>query len=52
MKFWLENLMGIYHLRDLDVDGRITLKWILNKYGVRMWNGFIRFRRETSEGIL
>jgi len=25
----LENLEGGYHLKDLDVDGRIILDWIL-----------------------
>jgi hypothetical protein len=24
-KFWLENLKGIYHLRNVGVDGRIIL---------------------------
>jgi hypothetical protein len=27
-------------LRDLDVDGRIILKWILKKWSVTMWIGF------------
>jgi hypothetical protein len=29
-KFYSENLMGIDHLKDLDIDGRIALKltWI------------------------
>jgi hypothetical protein len=26
--FWQGNLREKYHLEDLDVDGRITLKWI------------------------
>jgi hypothetical protein len=25
---------------DLHVYGRIILKWILEKHGVRVWNGF------------
>jgi hypothetical protein len=25
----------------LRIDGRIILKWILKKYGVRMWTGFV-----------
>jgi hypothetical protein len=31
--FWLENLKGIDYSEDLDVDvdGRIILKWIVGK---------------------
>jgi len=28
----VENLKGRHHVRDLGVDGRITLEWILKKY--------------------
>jgi hypothetical protein len=30
----LVNLKERHHLEDIDVDGRIILKWILKKYGV------------------
>jgi hypothetical protein len=40
-KFWSENLKGRDFLEDLDVNGRIFCKWILNKYDGRMWNGFV-----------
>jgi hypothetical protein len=30
-QFWSENLWGRDHLRDLDIDGRIILKLILEK---------------------
>jgi len=30
-EFWLEDLKGRDHLRDLSVDGRIILEWILGK---------------------
>jgi hypothetical protein len=26
------------NFRDLGVDGNIIIKWILKKYGERMWN--------------
>jgi hypothetical protein len=29
IRVWLENLIGRDHLGDLDIDGRIILKWIL-----------------------
>jgi hypothetical protein len=28
-QFWLENLKGRDHLKDLDVNGRVVFKWIL-----------------------
>jgi hypothetical protein len=36
---------------DLDVDGRIILKWIINKQSV-MWNGYIRLRIGSKRRIL
>jgi hypothetical protein len=35
-KFWLENLKGGDHLEDPGVDGRIIIKLIVQKYGVRL----------------
>jgi hypothetical protein len=32
-KYWLERLKGRNYLKNLDVGGRIILKFILNKYG-------------------
>jgi hypothetical protein len=33
----LENLKGRDHLEDLSVDGKITLEWILEKEGGKVW---------------
>jgi hypothetical protein len=33
---WPHNIKERDHLGDLDVDGRIMLKLILGKYGVRI----------------
>jgi hypothetical protein len=30
-KFWLENLKGSDHVKDLGVDGKVILEWILNE---------------------
>jgi hypothetical protein len=30
-QFWLENLKGRDNSEELDVDGRIILKWIFEK---------------------
>jgi len=39
-------------LEDLGVDGRIILEWILGKWGVWMWTGFIWLGIGTSGGLL
>jgi hypothetical protein len=33
-------LMGEGHLRDLDADVRVILRWILRKEFVSVWTGF------------
>jgi hypothetical protein len=38
-------------LGHLGVDGRITLEWILGKYGGNLWTGFIWLRIGTSGGL-
>jgi hypothetical protein len=40
-KILVEKHEGKRPREDLDADGRITLKWIVNKEGDRMWTGFI-----------
>jgi hypothetical protein len=51
-KFLSENLK----IRDLSekvgVDGRIRLKWILEKEDGKLWTGFIWLRIRTSGGHL
>jgi len=46
-----ETQKGKDRLRDLGVD-RIILKWVIKKYGTRMWIGFIRVRTASSSGLL
>jgi hypothetical protein len=37
--FWWRDLRESYHLEELGVDGKITLKWIFKKwYGGMGWN--------------
>jgi hypothetical protein len=43
-KILVRKPKGKYHLRYLCVDGRIILKWILEKYSVRMWTGCMWLR--------
>jgi len=39
-----ENLKGRDHSEDLDVDGKVTLKFILGKWGDRLWTGCLWLR--------
>jgi hypothetical protein len=48
----LGSLKGRNHSRDLVGDGRIILKWILEKKGKRVWNGFIWLRTGTGGEFL
>lgn len=49
--FWLENLKEEGSFEDLDRDGSIILKLILNKQIGRLWNGFVRLRIGASEEL-
>jgi hypothetical protein len=40
-----------YHYENLDVSGRILLKWILEEYDGVVWIGFILFWIGISEGL-
>jgi hypothetical protein len=40
MDFWSKS-EGKKPYEVLGTDGRVVLKWILKKYGGRMWSGFI-----------
>ena len=50
--FWWGNLKERYQLEDLGIDGRIVLKWILNKLDWRVWSGLIWLRIGTTCGLL
>jgi hypothetical protein len=39
------------YLMDLGVDGRMTVKYILNKHGMRVWIRFKWLRTESNGGI-
>jgi hypothetical protein len=40
------------HFEDQDVDGKITLKWILKKWDGQAWTGLIWLRIGTGSSRL
>jgi hypothetical protein len=49
-KVWSEYANGRDYSEDLSIDERIILKWILGKYGGKLWTGCVWFRIGTSGG--
>jgi hypothetical protein len=42
VKFWLEILKARDHSKDPCLGERIILKWVLQKWGRRLWIGIVR----------
>jgi hypothetical protein len=51
-EFWSENQKGRDHSKDIDVDWKAILEWILGKQGGKMWTAFMWVRMGTSGGTL
>jgi hypothetical protein len=51
-KFFIGKREYKRHSEGLDIDGRITLEWISEKQGEKMWTGCIWLRIGTSGGLL
>jgi hypothetical protein len=51
-EFYPENFKGRDHFGDADIDRRIILKSIPNKYGIRVWTEFNWLRTVFSGGLL
>jgi hypothetical protein len=51
--FWWGNVKERNHLHELTVgiDGKITLRLILQRWEGRVWTGFIWFRTGNVAGI-
>jgi hypothetical protein len=52
IRFWWGDLMEGAHLKDVGVDGRIILKYILKKWVREAWTGLIWLRIGTGGGLL
>jgi hypothetical protein len=39
--FWFGSLKGENHFKDLGVDGKMILEWILAKWSGKVWTGRI-----------
>jgi hypothetical protein len=50
--FWWESQNERDHYKDLDVSGRLILRWILEIYNGVVWTGVIWLRKGTSGGLL
>jgi len=50
--FWWADLRKGDHLVDLDVNGKIILKWIFKNWNEKAWSGLIWLRIETGIGRL
>jgi hypothetical protein len=50
--FWLGGLKGGDHLEDLGIDRRTTSRWVLGRWGLGMWIGFIGLRIGTGGRLL
>jgi hypothetical protein len=46
------DMSNAYRILDGKREGRVILKWILKKCGVRVWIGFMWLRIGTGGGLL
>ena len=51
LKFQSQHV-AVHHFEDLDVDGRIILKWTLGNWNGKARTGLVWLRIRTSGGLL
>jgi hypothetical protein len=52
IRYWWENQKERDHWEDVDVGGKMIVKWILEKYDRVEWTGLIWLRIGTSGRLL
>ena len=50
--FLCGNIHETNDSEDLDLSGRVILKWVFQKYDGGVWNGLIWLRMGISGGLL
>jgi hypothetical protein len=50
--FWWGNLRAQDHMRDLDINGMLILKWILQTWDELTWRDFVWLRIGANGGLL
>jgi hypothetical protein len=48
MAFWLQNLKKVELFGNVNIDGRMLLKWFIIKPDMRVWTGCIWLSLGTS----
>jgi len=40
------------HIENLDIDGKIILEWVIEKYGGKVWPAFMAQDRDQYQAVV